>query len=121
MRHRISTLTGFGNSSPVILNNLGKFNKSAGDLALETYFPEGFDFTVLKDSVLIGREPAYQFEKLFVIEIARKKENSYFKRGKAFGPYGTQIVYSHKRYYEFKYRSKFVKFIDQIHPLLFSK
>lgn len=123
MRHRIVTGTGFGNSAPVLLDNRGEINKEFAAAALKEYFEreEGFDFQLNKKYVNIGLEPAYQYERLKIISINKDKDKSFIMTGKAWGPYGSQIAKSQKSYSEYKYNSKFVKFVDKWHEVLFGK
>jgi hypothetical protein len=123
MRHRIVTGTGFGNSAPVLLDNKGTINALFALAALKEYFgyEEGFDFQINKNYINIGREPGYQYERLKIISIHKDKDKSYIQTGKAWGPYGSQIVQNKKHYGEYKYNSKFVKFVDKWHEVLFGK
>ena len=123
MRHRIVTGTGFGNSAPVLLDNKGTINALFALAALKEYFEheEGFDFQINKNYVNIGREPGYQYERLKIISIHKDKDKSFIQTGKAWGPYGSQIAQSKKHYSEYKYNSKFVKFVDKWHEVLFGK
>lgn len=121
MRYRIISTIGLGNPDRPILPNTGKLNKKFAKSALEAYFSEfeGFDFQVSKNEILIGIEPAYQYEKLRVISINRSKSLSYIKTGKAWGPYGSGIAANIREYSQYKLNSKFIRFIDQWHPILF--
>lgn len=123
MRHRIGGVhvTGMGNPDPVILDNKGKLNKDFADEVLALYFEdfEGYDFKVTKKGVTVGIEPAYQFEKLRIIHIAKDKGESYIRYGKAFGYYGTNIVGKPKFYKDYKLNSKFKRLVDKYHGILF--
>lgn len=121
MRHRLINSIGFGNPSPVLLDNKGKINNDFAMDALRTYFSKefGFDFNITKNEIAIGIEPAYQYERLKIISINKDKSKSYIQTGKAWGPYGSQIAKNTKTYKEYKNKSKFVKFIDKWHPILF--
>lgn len=123
MRRRLISGTGLGNPDPVILDNKGKLNKEFAAEVLALYFDEfgGFDFKVTKDRVLIGIEPSYQYEKLRIICIDKKIEDSFVHYGKAFGPYGTKIVGPLKKYSSYKVNGKFKKLVDKFHPILFGK
>ncbi len=72
------------------------------------------------DEVRIGVEPAYMHENLKMISINRVKERSSFVTGRAFGPWGTGMRSTERRYGDYKRQGKFVKFIDKWHPKLFS-
>jgi len=123
MRHRIVSGTGLGNPDPVLLNNEGEINEFFAEAALKEYFyqQEGFDFQIEEDMVNIGIEPAYQGDELLIISINKNKSKSYLQRGKAWGPYGSQIAKKTKTYSEYKRKGKFVKFVDQWHEILFGK
>lgn len=123
MRHRLVSGTGFGNPAKVLLNNKGKINKQFADEAIKEYFTkwDGFDYQISKECVNVGIEPGYQSDPLKIISINKDKEKSYIQTGKAWGPYGTQIAKNTKYYNEYKYDSKFIKFVDKWHEVLFGK
>lgn len=122
MRHRMVSGTGLGNPEPAQLTNKGTINKEFADEAIEAYFyrEEGFDFNVSKEAVTIGIEPSYQYDSLLIVHIDKDKSKSYIQRGKAWGPYGSQVVKSTKIYGDYKNKSKFVKFVDKWHKKLFT-
>lgn len=124
MRHRIVTNTGLGNPDPVLLDNKGTFvwNDLAND-AIDKYFQryEGFDYQLNKHFIAIGYEPAYEGETLKIICIHKDINKSYIKTGKACGAYGSGITATTKYYGDYKYKSKFVKFIDRWHKELFGE
>ena len=67
MRHRmIDFHTGLGNPSKELLDNSGKVSKKILKEATELFFKKygGCDYKVTKEGILIGIEPAYQYEKL---------------------------------------------------------
>lgn len=113
--------TGLGNPDKVLLDNKGTINKKFGRAAIKAYFQkwEYIDFGISENEVLVGVEPAYQYERLKLISINRNKNLSYIRQGKAWGGYGSQITASTKHYAEYKYNSKFVKFVDKWHKILF--
>lgn len=123
MRHRIVNGTGFGNPNPVILDNKGKIRTDLGNDVLKTYFSkeEYCDYTRKKDFILLGVEPAYQYEDLKVICIHRDINKSYIETGRAFGPYGSGIRATTKFYGDYKYNCKFTRFINKWHSKLFRK
>lgn len=124
MRHRMGGQhTGLGNPSPVLLNNTGEVNPDFAEQAIGLYFKEwnGCDFDVKEDEILLGLEPAYYRETLKIISINRDKLKSYIKTGIAWGYYGSRIVSKIKYYDEYKYKSKFVKFINEWHSKLFKE
>jgi hypothetical protein len=114
---------GFGivNASPELLSNKGTLPKEFAAAALTAYFSdeEGFDFEIRDDSVTVGIEPTYQYDKVKLISICRDKSWSHIKIGKAWGSYGTQIGATTKYYGDYKYKSKFIKFVDAWHHRLF--
>jgi hypothetical protein len=123
MRRRMVSGTGLGNPDPVLLYNKGKVNKEFANDAISLYFQdeEGFDFQIETDSVTIGIEPAYQYDELKIIQINRDKSKSYLQRGKAWGPYGSQIGKNTTVYGDHKKKGKFVKFVDKWHEVLFGR
>jgi len=124
MRHRIGNIiTGIGNSSPILLDNKGEFPEVLKEPMLNSYFKkyEYFDFSIGKDYILAGVEPAYQHEELRIICINKKKINSYIHTGKSFGHYGSGIKAKKKFYFEYQNKCKFVSFIDKWHEELFGK
>lgn len=121
MRHRLVSGTGLGNPDPVLLNNQGEINKEFADEAIATYFheEEGFDFQVDENSITIGIEPSYQGDELKIVHINKDKNKSFIQRGKAWGPYGSQITKTTHIYGEYKNKGKFVKFVDKWYDVLF--
>ena len=80
---------------------------------------EGFDFHYENNIFVFGIEPTYQFDSLLLIAFKlKKKEDSYIKRGRAFGLYGTGVVSTVKVYKDYQRSSKFTKFIDKWADLL---
>ena len=125
MRHRmgIGGITGLGNSSPVLLDNKGQVSKAMLAEAIDT-FPlmkkiGGCDFTKEQNKVKFGIEPAYQYEPLEIVCVAATKENSYKETGRAWEAYGSGIAKKRRYYSEYQRKSKFVRFVDKWHPVLF--
>lgn len=124
MRHRIGGWnTGLGNPSSAQLNNNVKLKKEMKLMlkeAVDFYFKDwdGCDYQIEKNEITIGIEPSYQYDRLKIIRIATIKENSYIKTGRAWGSYGSEIASTIKYYNEYKYKSKFVKFIDKWHKTI---
>lgn len=121
MRHRMVSGTGLGNPDEVLLDNKGTINAAFAKDALYVYFDEeaGFDFQIKKNSVSIGIEPGYQYERLKIIHINKNKSKSYIQYGRAWGLYGSQIAKNTRYYSEYKTKSKFIKFVDKWHAELF--
>lgn len=121
MRHRIVSGTGLGNPEAAQLNNEGILDKKFAKEAMKTYFRkfEGFDFQVTEDAVVIGIEPSYQYDRMLIISINKDKSKSYLQRGKAWGPYGSQVAKNTTVYGDHKNKGKFVKFVDKWHQILF--
>lgn len=123
MKHRISNVTGFGANAEVLLDNKGEINKDFADDAINKFFAEweGFDFTAQNNIVSVGIEPTYQYDKLRIVTINKDKNHSTYTTGKSFGPYGSQVVSRTKIYSEYKRKSKFIKFVDKWHSILFQE
>jgi len=131
MRHRIGGQhTGLGNPfKEVLTNNLSKnkkFNTLVKEMLFEaiTTFPlmkqtKGCDFQIYDDIIEFGIEPAYQYEDLEIIALARNKLSSYIQKGHAWGTYGSDIASRTKYYSDYKLKSKFVRFIDKWHQKLY--
>jgi hypothetical protein len=128
MRHRIGgdIHTGFGNPNKCILDNKWSANKNINDLlkrilddAIGLFFADidGCDFQIILNdkefAFVFGYEPAYQYEKLKIIKLSTNKDDSYIWTGEAFGAYGSGIRSKVKRYGEYKYNSKFTRFVDK--------
>lgn len=125
MRHRICGLIGLGNPSKEILNNSGKITKNIKTFfeeSLKLYFKEyeGFDYNINPNSIMIGIEPSYQYDKLKIIKIDKDKNYSFIETGIAFGYYGSRICSTRKLYSDYKYNCKFKRFIDKYHKLIFT-
>lgn len=120
MKHRISNVLG-NNDTRFDLDNSGTIDKKVADLAIETYFSkwEGFDFKVTKSKVHIGIEPSYQYDPLCVLTIHRNKRRSTITTGRAFSHYGSGVRKRTLTYGDYVYKSKFVKFVDEAHRILF--
>lgn len=123
MRHRMASGFGLGNPSQPLLNNKGAVNGSFASDAITEYFQryEGFDYQINEDEILVGIEPAYQYDRLKIIRICKNKSDSYIQIGRAWGPYGSQIGSTTKYYKDYKNKSKFVRFVDRWHVELFGK
>jgi len=121
MKHRIAPNTGLGSSAKVELNNQGEINQGLAKEVIEMYFSkyDGCDFEIDNDKVSLGIEPTYQYDPLKIVTITRNKNDSSLKIGRAFGPYGSKLVAKIKTYSEYKTKSKFVKFVDKWHPIIF--
>lgn len=128
MRHRIggNINTGLGNPEKCLLDNEWSKNESINNLlkkimddAIPLYFNEwqGCDFRIIENEsetvFVLGYEPAYKFEKLKIIKISSNKSLSYIWTGIAFGFYGSGIRSKYKFYNEYKYNSKFKRFVDR--------
>lgn len=113
--------TGLGNPDEVLLDNKGTLDNEFAVDALLVYFDEeeGFDFQIKENSISIGIEPSYQYDRLKIIHINKNKSKSYIQYGKAWGPYGSQIGKNTRLYGEYKTKSKFVRFVDKWHAKFF--
>jgi hypothetical protein len=112
---------GLGANTKVLLDNKGEINKEFADAALAEYFAKekGYDFQITEDSITIGIEPTYMFDKLKLISINKDKSKSYIKKGIAFGAYGSQILGKPKAYSQYKRKCKFTLFVDKWHKVLY--
>ena len=126
MRHRMASGTGLGNPEPPLMNNkwssnekINTFIKIMGDEAIELYFKDynGFDFQIGEDSVTIGIEPAYKFEKLKILHFNKDKDECYYQKGISWGYYGSDIVCETRRYKQYNRKSPFKNFVDKWYPL----
>lgn len=115
MKRRMCSVNGLGSGSTSLLSNNGNLNKVFCSEALEEFFKkhEYFDFQINSDGVLIGIEPTYQYDELFIICIHSDKNKSYIQHGKAWGPYGSDVAKRIKFYSDYKNECKFTKFIDK--------
>ena len=116
-----------GNSSPVLLDNSGKKTPTIEKMFEDAInsFPvlksvEGGDFVIRDGYIAFGYEPAYQFEDLEIVCIAKDKEDSHIQTGHAFGDYGSRIRSTIKLYKDFKRKSRFTIFVDKWHPVIFA-
>jgi hypothetical protein len=132
MRHRIgcADCLGIGNPAPCKLGNhwIGdakRDNAIKGMLknAISLYFSDigGLDFEIGEDVIAFGIEPAYQWDEYFVIEINKDKGRSSISRGVAFGLYGSSLGTNTKYYKDYKKNSKFTRFIDKWHDVVFKR
>lgn len=134
MRHRIGIggITGLGNPAPELMESKATGDKVRDSLirrcakdAYEVFFKgtkldyNYCDAAVKHEEVRLGIEPAYQYQELKMIVVSPTKENSYIRTGIAFGYYGSGIRSRKKFYSEFKYKGKFVRFVDKWHNKLF--
>jgi len=132
MRYRMgmAALTGLGNPSKELINGIPSKNKKLNALvnkaskeAYELFFKYfgHCDAQIARGEIIIGVEPAYMYEDLKIIRIDFDKELSSFQTGYAFGGWGSGIRSTTRYYKEYKYTSKFIKFIDKWHPVLFKQ
>jgi len=77
------------------------------------------DFGLDDEELIIGQEPAYQYEHLNLVVLRRRKELSYRQQGVAWGAWGSDIASNIRLYKDYRYASKFTKFVDRWHPLIF--
>lgn len=134
MVRRSGVLTGIGNPDPELMDGQSSGKKALDKLinqcakdCYNTFFKDtkmdydGVDAGAQVDAVRLGIEPAYFGDNLKMIEIREKKELSTYQTGHAFGYYGSGIRSRIRSYRQYKRRSKFVRFIDKWHPLLFKE
>lgn len=135
MRYRICPdISVGGNSSPDLINEKGTGNtktdatiKACAKACYENFF-KGTKMDerycaagVHGHEVRFGIEPSYMYEELKLICIDKNKEWSRLWTGIAFGPWGSGIRSRHKRYGEYKRKSKFVKFVDEWHKKIYEQ
>lgn len=121
MKHRITHEHGFGANSKVWLNNQGLIHPDFGDAALDYLGLSRVDFQVEDDKISIGIEPTYQYDRLHIITVHEDIYKSEWVRGKAWGAYGSEVVFEKKILNDYKYQSKFVRFVEKWHPVLFPR
>lgn len=131
MRHRLGDIgsqIGLGNPSAVLLDNKWSksetYNKKIKRMLKDgtgLYFKDigGCDFTIIKDRIDFGIEPAYQFENLKIISVNKEIGLSFIQTGRAFDYYGSGIRSTIKYYKNYKLKSKFVRFIDKWHKAVY--
>lgn len=130
MRHRISSLvTGLGNPSPPLMDGgfsadskLNAKVKEAAKEVFELFLKNGFnhcDAQIGEDQIRLGVEPAYQYQKLKMITVHQEKKWSSFSIGYAWEAYGSGLRSRKKYYKDYKFKSKFIRFIDKWHPIFF--
>ncbi|MFA5174734.1 MAG: hypothetical protein WC438_06130 [Candidatus Pacearchaeota archaeon] len=83
---------------------------------------EGVDASMKEGyEVRIGIEPSYMYDELKMLCIHEDKKASRLITGIAFDVWGTGIRSTTKMYKDYKYKSKFIKFIDKWHDKIFNK
>ncbi len=91
----------------------------------ETFFKgtsmdEGYVDAGVRDfHVRAGIEPGYMYNPLKIIEIHEKKEHSRLITGYSWEAWGSGLRLTKRYYMDYKYKSKFVKFVDKWHSKLF--
>lgn len=124
MRHRINNgITGLGNPEPERLNNNFKLEKNKfwddflNDASANFRLISecgGFDYQLSDGIFRFGIEPSYERDPLLIIQFDfEDKDNCFIEKGISFGAYGSNVVKTYKFYGEYKYKSKFIKFIDK--------
>jgi len=127
MRHRMGVggITGFGNPRQARLRNnkqfLTKEIKQFCKDSLKEYFSKDgwLDFDIEENRITVGQEPAYMYEHLNILCLQKEKGNSFFQTGIAWGGYGSSIAITTKFYKNYKYKSKFIRFIDKWHKIIY--
>jgi len=130
MRHRIgiASQTGLGNPSEELLKNQWSgdvtYNKIIKTMLKEgvgLYFKDigGCDFTIHHNRIEFGIEPTYQFDKLKIISVNKEIGLSCIQTGVAFDLWGSGICASTKWYKDYKLKSKFVRFVDKWHKIIY--
>lgn len=134
MKRRISGIeTGLGGGGKPIISGIPTKSKKRNELikkcSKEVYnlFFKGtkldYKYCDAGDEgyeIRIGIEPSYMYEPLKFITICEDKNLSSYVTGYSWGAWGTDNVTKVKRYIDGKTKSKFIRFIDKWHPLLFN-
>lgn len=124
----IASQTGLGNPSEELLKNQWSENKAYNKKIKEMmkegiglYFKDigGCDFTIHHNRVEFGIEPAYRFDRLKIISINKEIGLSYIETGRALDLWGSGICSSSKFYRNYKLKSKFVRFINRWHKIIY--
>lgn len=122
MRHRIGGgITGIGSSVPCRLTNNIKLPDELKEFADEMISQfhamwnyNGFDIQLDNNGVYFGIEPSYKFDPLEILYFNFKsKDCCSYIRGVAYGFYGADVVTKSKNYVDYKYKTKFVRFVDK--------
>lgn len=133
MVRRSGVLTGIGNSDPELMDGKSTGNKKLDRLinqcakeCYEVFFKgtqmdyDGIDAGADVFGIRFGIEPAYFGDNLKIINFLQNKARCTYETGHAFGYYGSGIRSKVRHYEQYKRPSKFTKFIDKWHPLLFA-
>lgn len=128
MRHRIGigAWTGLGNPSAEMMPNQGKLTPKIKKMMKEAWqtFPlmkerQGCDYKITDEEIKFGIEPAYMYNPVEMVTIRKDKKYSSKLRGYSWGAYGSGIAGTTRYYHQYKYKSKFIRFIDKWHPVLY--
>lgn len=133
MRHRMGGVTGIGNPAPEVLDGKSTgsiqrdnlINQCAKDCYLTFFKGTKLDYDtcdagVTADEVRLGIEPAYKDWPVKLIVIDEEKRLSYIETGIARGWYGSEWQSTKRYYQDYKYASKFKRFVDKWHPRLWN-
>lgn len=123
-------MTGLGGNAKVWMSGKPtedkKFNKLVNRAAKECYETFSFerfgycDAGIDGGEVRLGIEPTYMFQPLKIIAINKNKDESRYITGRAVGPWASVCQSRIKEYRDYSRNSKFVRFVDKWHPLLFA-
>lgn len=131
MRHRIigNVKIGLGTSAPELIPNkrsgsqlrdrtIKRCSKEAFKLFFEKfgYCDAGMD----GQEVRIGIEPAYEFDPLKIIILSPRIEDCALITGRAVESWAAKVISTRRNYSDYKYQSKFVRFVDKWHPQIFA-
>jgi len=117
-----------GTSAPEVIPSARSGSKERDALIREcskdafVLFFESFgycDAGVDGNEIRIGIEPAYQFEPLKVIVLTPDINECAFITGRAVGLWASAVISKIKMFCDYKNKSKFVRFIEKWHPILF--
>ena len=132
MVRRSGVLTGIGNSAPELMDgqstgdsDLDKRINECAKECYEVFFKgtemdyEGIDAGASVFGIKFGIEPAYFGDNLKIINFLQNKGRCSYETGHAFGYYGSGIRSTIRHYDQYKKSTKFTRFVDKWHPILF--
>ena len=132
---RSGVLAGIGNPDPELMDGQStgndEFDKVINECSedcYKTFFKGtkmdygGVDagYSERNNDIKIGIEPAYFGDDLKMIILAPEKKWCRIVTGHAFGYYGSGIRSTTRRYNDYKYSTKFTRFVDKWHDKLFA-
>lgn len=130
----MAALTGLGNSAPNLMDGEPtgdrKRDRAISACAKDFYekfikgtrIDEGYaDAGVRGNSVIVGVEPSYEYERMKVVVLYPSKEMSRLIEGIARGGWGSNVVKRERLYCELTRDCKLRRFVDEWHGKLFKR